>query len=96
MHKTKPCLSDAHKLLLLIIYEIKPFSPLVLPRSGSVLTPTLRFQTLVSPGYPYLYPNNFRRDWIIQTASSNQILLKITDFITETCCDYVEVCLCFV
>ncbi|CAK8673607.1 unnamed protein product [Clavelina lepadiformis] len=44
-------------------------------------------QTLATPNWPSLYPNNSLCNWKIHAPAGGQIQLNFTSFMTETCCD---------
>ena len=52
-------------------------------------------QALRSPGWPGEYDNFLDCVWFLRASSPNkQIRINFESFQTETCCDYLKVCIC--
>ena len=45
----------------------------------------------MSPGYPGNYPNTIACTWILVAPPGYSVMVEITHFNLESCCDYLKV-----
>jgi len=47
--------------------------------------------TIISPNYPNNYTGDLKCFWKIMAPPQHRIILKLIDFLTEKCCDCLEI-----